>query len=71
MHFSLGLICVLQEKIVPDIMSADGSAMGHRIRELVIITFARPSLLQHVYDIVATFSKNLSESQSNIFVEEK
>jgi hypothetical protein len=62
---------LLQEKIVPDIMSEDGSSLGHRVRKLVIITSGRLSLLQYMHDIIATFSKNLSESQSNIFVEEK
>jgi hypothetical protein len=71
MHFSLGLIRLLQEKIVSDIMGEDGSPLSHRVRELILITSARLSLLKHVHDIIATFSKNLSKSQSNIFVEEQ
>lgn len=71
MHSSLGLVCVLQEKIVSDIMSEDGSSLGHRVRKLIIVTSARLSLLQLMYDIITTFSKNFSESQPNIFVEEK
>jgi len=67
----LGLIRLLQEKIVPDIMSKNGSSLGHRVRKLVIITSSPLSLLQHMHDIIATCSKNLSKAQSNIFIEEK
>ena len=50
MHFSLGLIRLLQEKIVSDIMGEDGSPLSHRVRELILITSARLSLLKHVHD---------------------
>lgn len=71
MHSSLGLICLLQEKVVSDVMGEHGSSPGHRVRELVIIASARQTFLQHMHDIIATFPENFCKSQSNIFIKEQ